>query len=246
MIYLNIICSTIGLILGIFVRKYYERKLNYDIKHDELAMNDEILNLKDKLAIYWSIYFKLLICQSANIQITKINNNMNKMLQLENETIIKNLDEIIEIISNNIQKMNVDENLLNLILQFITHVLAFKCLKQLNIKNKTPSEYGYPFPDQFTQEITTRTFKYQSNFEKYLGDTSITNTISNINLNIKEKIKQIHEQIPQQTNISLTQSNSIQIDDDDCDIIFDPSDIDLLAIFDNNKINKNNVIEFNL
>ena len=171
---------------------------------------------------------------------------MNKMLQLENETIIKNLDEIIEIISNNIQKMNVDENLLNLILQFITHVLAFKCLKQLNIKNKTPSEYGYPFPDQFTQEITTRTFKYQSNFEKYLGDTSIINTISNLNLNIKEKIKQIHEQIPQQTNISLTQSNSIQIDDDDCDIIFDPSDIDLLAIFDNNKINKNNVIEFNL
>jgi hypothetical protein len=59
---------------------------------------------------------------------------MNKPIQIENQIIIKNLDEIVEIISTNIQKMNIDETLLDLILQFITHVLAYKCLKQLNIK----------------------------------------------------------------------------------------------------------------
>ena len=94
-------------------------------------INKEIINLKDRLQIYWSIYFKLLICQSANIQMIKIN-NMNKPIQIENQTIIKNLDEIVEIISTNIQKMNIDETFLDLILQFITHVLAYKCLKQLN------------------------------------------------------------------------------------------------------------------
>ena len=247
-IIISTICSFAGIIIGIFIRKYFERKLNYDIKHDELMLNDEINTLKDKLTIYWSIYFKLLICQSANMQINTINNNMNRMIQLENETIIKNLDEIVEIISNNIQKMNVDENLLDLILQFITHVLAYKCIKQLNIKNKTPSEYGYPFPDQFTQEITSRTFKYQSIFEKHIGNKSdqTSNPNLNPNSNIKDKIKRIHEQIPQ--NIIRSNSDvSIQFDDDDIDIVCDPDDIDLLAIFDNNiKINKDHIIRFNL
>lgn len=268
---ISFICSTIGIIIGIIIRKYYERKLNYDIKHDELILDNELNNLKDKLTIYWSIYFKLLICQSANMQINKINNNLNKMIQLENETIIKNLDEIVDIISINIQKMNVDENLLDLILQFITHVLAYKCLKQLKIKNKTPSEYGYPFPDQFTQEITSRTFKYQSIYEKYMGQNANEilnpnptinpainlniNPISNLNtisnLNIKDKIKKIHEQIPQNI-IRKNSSNSIQFDEDDLDIICDPADIDLLAIFDNNikkEINTNNhnhIIRFNV
>jgi len=245
-IIVSLICSTIGIIFGFIIRKYYERQINYYIKHDELVMNNEINNLKDRLKIYWSIYFKLLICQSANMQIKKINNdNINKLIQMENQTIIKNLDEIVDIISENIQKMNIDENLLDLILQFITHVLAYKCLKQLNIKNRTPSEYGYPFPDQFTQEMTSRTFKYQTLFDTYMGTQSNcsklntntdTNTDTNLNLNLKDKIKQIHNKIP----IHLMRSNSsnvIQFDDDDLDIICDPDDIDLLAIFDNNKNN---------
>ena len=239
-IVISLICSIICLILGIIIRKYYERQLNYYIKHDELVLDNEIINLKDRLQIYWSIYFKLLICQSANIQMIKIN-NMNKPIQIENQTIIKNLDEIVEIISTNIQKMNIDETFLDLILQFITHVLAYKCLKQLNIKNRTPSEYGYPFPDQFTQEITSRTFKYQLLFETYINPKNIItqNINTNININIKDKIKKIHENIP--THILQTQlSNVIQFDDDDLDIICDPADIDLLAIFENNRIPSNN------
>ena len=247
-IIISIICSSIGIIFGIIIRKYFERKLNYDIKHDELILDNEISNIKDKLEIYWSIYFKLLICQSANMQITKINNNNsnNKMIQMENETIIKNLDEIVNIISKNIQKMNVDENLLDLILQFITHVLAYKCLKQLNIQNRIPSEYGYPFPDQFTVEITSRTFKYQSIFDKYISNNNkhkLDLPSENLNISLKDKIKKIHEQMP-----VLISTPSIQFDEDDMDIICDPIDIDLLAIFDNNnnKSKKDHVINFNL
>lgn len=252
-IIISFIWSIIGLITGIIIRKFFERKLNYEIKHDELKLNDTILNLKDKLTIYWSIYFKLLICQSANAQINKINNNNNvyKIVHLDNETIIKNLNDIVDIISNNIHKMNVNENLLDLILQFITHVLAYSYLKQLNIKNKTPSDYGYPFPDQFTQEITSITLKYQSIYDEYIGSkynknlNLNTNTNLNLNLDIKEKIRKMHELIPQHINRSQS-DNSIQIDDDDLDIICDPADIDLLAIFDNNiKSEKNHIITVN-
>ena len=221
-IIISFICSTIGIIFGFIIRKYFERRMNYDIKHDELVLNNEIENLKDKLDIYWSIYFKLLICQSANMQIKKLNN----VKHIETDIIIKNLDEIIVIISNNIQKMNIDDKLLDLIVQFITHVLAYKL----------PSKKNYSFPDRFTDEITKRTFKYQLLFNKYIKNNEPEKL--NIDLEFKEKIKKIHEQI------SNNPINQVQIDDEDLDIDCDIDDIDLEAVFDNSK--KNLIIHINV
>lgn len=244
-IIISLICSTVGIIIGFILRKSFERKLNYDIKKDELILNNKIDHLKDKLEIYWSIYFKLLICQSVNMQNKTIKDN-NQNILINKDTIIKNLDEILNIISNNIHKMNIDETLLDLILRFITHVSIFR-----NIYN---SKIEYPFPDQFTLEITSRTFKYQQQYDNYINNIHnvlnnniiINETIdTNINLQFNDKIKKIHNQILLTSNIQLyNSSNSLIFDDDDIDLVCNPEDIDLLAIFDNS--NKESIINFNL
>ena len=221
-IIISFICSTVGIIFGFIIRKYFERKINYDTKHDELVLNNEIENLKNKLDIYWSIYFKLLICQSVNMQIKKLKN----IKQIDNEIIIKNLDEIVLIISNNIQKMNIDNKLLDLILQFITHVFSYK-LSSIKI---------YSFPDRFTDEITSRTFRYQLLFNKYINNNEPDKL--NTDLEFKEKIKKIHEHITTNT------INQIQIDEEDLDVDCNIEDIDLEAIFDNS--NKNLIVHFNI
>lgn len=211
-IILSFICSLIGIIFGFIFRKYYERKVNYYKKHDELVLDTEIENLKDKLNIYWAIYFKLLKCQSVNIQLKK--NNIKY-----NEIIIKELDDIIDIISKNIQKMDIDTLLLDLIVQLTTHVLSYK----LNNNNE------YPFPDRFTIEITNRTFKYQSLFNKYIKNPNIE--ILTTDIEFKDKIKIINNHIIQSNHII----NPIHIDDDDLDIECNIDDINLEAIFDNCK-----------
>ena len=132
------------------------------MKYDEMVLNDTINNIKDKLDIYWPIYFKLLIFQSAKVQINKLKetNELTNMIELENENIIKNLENIINLITQNVQKMDIDEILMDQILRFITHVLAYKCLRQSNIQKKLPSDYGFSFPDEFISEITSRTMIY--------------------------------------------------------------------------------------
>jgi len=166
-----IVTSIVGLIIGYIIRFYTERKLNHDMKYDELVLNDSINNIKDKLDIYWTIYFKLLICQSAKAQMEKLKDStkFDTMLELENENIIKNLENIIHLITQNVQKMDIDDILMDQILRFITHVLAYKCLRQSNMQKKMPSDFGFPFPEDFATEITNRTMKYQQKYNEYLG-----------------------------------------------------------------------------
>lgn len=242
-----------GGIIGFLFDYCCKRESKKNQVYDKMILNNELDNLKDKLDIYWNIYFKLLICLSAKLQIKKVKDldaNLKNMITMENDVIIKNLEEIVDLITKNIQKLDIDDNILDMILRFITHVLAYKCLKQINIK-KNPSEYGFSFPDDFTYEITKRTLLYQENYDKYVGNNydinklkelnnytrqSLCNldTSSNkINLEFQKKIKEIYEKNMVQFNEIL---NNNQTDDDisiELDTNINPDDINLKDIFIN-------------
>jgi hypothetical protein len=229
--YSQIVIGIIGTVFGFIFRIIWERQFNRIIKYDELVLNDEINNIKDKLDIYWSIYFKLLICLSAKLQIKKIklkSINLTNMIAMENEIIIKNLEEIILIITKNIQKMDITDDLLDMILRFISHVLAYKCLRQLNINTNNPSEYGFPFPDDFTQEITRRTLLYKSMYDKYLRNENI-----NLNENLQKNNNLTLEFKQKLNNIYVKQSSKAQNILNDNDFLSDDEDLD----FDNIQLN---------
>lgn len=206
-----IITSISGIVVGFFTRLLFERCLNKKFKYDELIVNNEISNLKEKLEIYWSIYFKLLVCLTSNIQINKLKNNdvdVGHMIHMGKDIIIKNLEDIVSIISKNIYKMDVDDTLLDLILRFMTHVLAYRCIRQLKISRKTPSEYGFPFPDEFTNEITKRTFLTQKKYVEFVGKrydpkrikgnkylSMSLNEQSKINLEFHKRIEEMQREI---------------------------------------------------
>lgn len=246
--------AIVGGILGFLFDYYCKRETKKNEVYDKMILNNELDNLKDKLDIYWKIYFKLLICLSAKLQIKKIKDldaSFNNMITMENDVIIKNLEEIIDLITKNIQKLDIDDNLLDMILRFITHVLTYKCLKQMNIKKK-PSEYGFSFPDDFTYEITKRTLLYQENYDKYVGNNYDINKLkeinnytkqhlcnldsspNRINFEFQKKIKDIYEKNMVQFNSIL---NNNQSDDDNISIELDtninPDDINLHDIFIN-------------
>lgn len=198
----NIIVAIVGMIIGFVFRVFIDRYINKSMKYDEIVLNNEIDMLKDKLDIYWPIYFKLLICMSANIQIKKIKNTnitTSNMIEFEMSNILKNLEDVVTIITLNVRKLDLDDNFLDLILRFITHVHEYKSLKQLNIIHKTPSDYGYPYPDDFTKEITRRTIESQEKYDNYLGNK------------YKNKISVIYENPNNVSNYYQPQQNKIDL-----------------------------------
>ena len=91
-IIIPIICSFGGILFGIFSHIFWTQRINKIQKYNQIILNNEIEYLKKKLDLYWSIYFKLLICLLAKMQIKKIreiSNEFNNMIQIENDLIIK-------------------------------------------------------------------------------------------------------------------------------------------------------------
>jgi hypothetical protein len=163
-IIISVLCSLFAMIFGSFFHIYWHQRINKIKKYNEIILNNEIVYLKEKLDIYWSIYFKLLICMNVTIQIKKIKETSNEFNN--RDIIIKNFDDIISIIIKNSYNLDMDDYLLDLILRFISYVFAYKCICQSNIK-KSPSEYGFPFPDEFIKEITRRVLLIQSKYNEY-------------------------------------------------------------------------------
>lgn len=233
-IILPIISFIIGSIVGFLTNMCCKRKKK-ELKHDDtnqINPND----LKDKLDVYWLLYFKLLICLSAKLQIDKFKSNgidANNITQLENEVVIKNLDDIVNIITQNIQKIDIDDHFLDLILRFISHSLAYKSIVKLNIR-KVPSDLGFPYPDEFTQEITRRTLAIQAIYNKThnIINTNVTQQLNTINPELKRKIS---TNIEHENNIDAEVDDNNIIDTDDINldenIIINSDDINLNDIF---------------
>ena len=222
-IIISVLCSLFAMIFGSFFHIYWHQRINKIKKYNEIILNNEIAYLKEKLDIYWSIYFKLLICMNAKMQIKKIKETSNEFNN--RDIIIKNLDDIISIIIKNSYNLDMDDYLLDLILRFISYVFAYKCICQSNIK-KSPSEYGFPFPDEFIKEITRRVLLIQSKYNEYFENKydykkikdikylniSLNQIESKTNIKFQQKLREIFIKIKNiPTNIDQIQTNIDQI-----------------------------------
>jgi hypothetical protein len=126
--------------------------------------------------------------------------------------------------------MDVNDELLDLILHFISHVLVYKYLKKKNIK-KSQSDYGFSFPDKFTNEITKRTLMYQERYENLIGNKYDKNKLNNnleiivdkTNIDLKKNIIKLYDNI-------IPQINNYNYQDDD-DSYINPDDISFNDIF---------------
>jgi hypothetical protein len=157
--------------------------------------------INKKLDIYWQIYYKLLTCLSAKIQIK----NLNKAEINYNEIIIKNLDDIVKIISENMELLDVDKLFLDSIIRFISHVSAYKCTKFCNLEINCDN---FPFPDDLTQYIINRILDLSDNKLNLKNPYLELEEINNVNIEFKNKLNDLDDDISIEIN-----PDDINIDD---------------------------------
>jgi hypothetical protein len=176
---------------------------------------------------------------------------MTKIIDIEHDVIISNLDEIVDIITKNIHLMDMDDNFLDLVLHFMAHTLAYKSMKQLKLPKNIQDECGLSFPDDFTREITKRTLNLDMKYRKYLGKLKNENSnkllnkmmagdnhqMSNYQMSNQQMSNQqmsnqqmSNQQILNQLNNDKSSDFDDAIDNED-DIDFE--DIELESIFSN-------------
>lgn len=213
---LPVAASIVSVVIGIFLKKYFDKTMDKIIKKRELVLNTQFDTLKEKTKLYWLIYFKLLRCLSTKMLIDKLNDDDSlNIITLESDIIIPTMEDVINLINNNIHIMDVDDEFLELILRLTSHVITYKCLKNLHI-NKKPSEYGFPYPSDFTIEIKKRALFVQDKYDEFIENqkkSTIIKFINNINDNFENNLKNDIIELPQSlisdANIETHQLNDL-------------------------------------
>lgn len=116
--------------------------------------------------IYWPVYFRLTACLVVKEQMALNRGHVrpDALSNIETSIVFKNHDEVLEILAANAHWLAADGYMLDLVTRYLTHVVVYKNLRAMGIRGKTPSQYGVPYPDEFTTEIRRRTLEAQHHY----------------------------------------------------------------------------------
>lgn len=87
---------------------------------------------------------------------------------VEKEYVLRNHDEILEIISSNMYLAEPDAELSNSINKYIKNVTIYKALRESGEERVFPLELGAEWPQDFHQLISDRTSNYQAKLNRML------------------------------------------------------------------------------
>ncbi|KQT17091.1 hypothetical protein ASG31_12130 [Chryseobacterium sp. Leaf404] len=129
---------------------------------------------------YWPIYIRL---QKDTILFEKIPNFFSDHNTLpietndylENEVILKNHNEIVEIIESKFHLAEADEILSNEFLKYIKHVTTYQAIRKIShFNHRNPIDFNEPYPpnfnDIFAENLKKIQTKYNNLVEEIKGD----------------------------------------------------------------------------
>jgi hypothetical protein len=144
---------------------------------NELEKQEQALRLQfreEQLSkFYWPIFFRFkkdsatwkLIPQLSGKQ-RALPDDIGRKIELS--FLIKNHEEIVAIIENNVHLAQADENLLTEIVAYIRHVAVYRALREANDYTRNPIDLGEPFPEGLEQAIEMRLRTLQADHDRLL------------------------------------------------------------------------------
>ena len=193
------VVTTIGGIMSSSIGFFY---FDNKKKENHLAIEMEIQNLKDKLKLfYYPVHFRLLRLNYARYHLKYLKNifSMEEIIKIEEEMVLNVHKEILDIIVNFNYLNEVDENMNNLILEYINHATLYINLRKFKIY-KMPAQYGCKFPIEFSKLIENNLKTLKIKYDEFIGK-KITNKLqinkNRINNNIFSLCKKRKSQEPE-------------------------------------------------
>lgn len=132
----------------------------------------KIQNIEDKLKLfYWPVLIRLekdnAIWETILSKREEQNSIQYKIASnVERNTILKNHQEVLDIINNYIYLAEPDAMLTSEIKKYIKNVTIYKALREAGEETKFPIRLGAPWPEYFFELIKSKTEYYQNKLNK--------------------------------------------------------------------------------
>lgn len=174
--FLSVLASISSFAVGLIITPFIKSILNNRQKLYDIRLDRNIKKYNDQLSLfYWPIYFRLLSSYATwkHIKNSKDLVSVDDRALYEKKVILPLHDEIIDIISQNIQIVEPDDIFLSEILKYFNHVEAYHILRDaLDCDyTKFPRDIGAPFPDYFGKILSQKITEIQGKFKLLLLGT---------------------------------------------------------------------------
>jgi hypothetical protein len=138
-----------------------------------LLKKDRIFKLYERQLseFYWPIYIRHHENNTLRIRgLSKgadFDNTSNKIaISIENNVIMKNNQEIVDIIMSNIHISFPDKEFLHVIKEFLKHVEMYKAIRAADVEDKYPVDFNADYPTEFGRIIEERTLLLQNKINR--------------------------------------------------------------------------------
>jgi hypothetical protein len=158
---------------GFFIKSLWEKYSGRKEKIRTLRLDKKVDLYEDRLKkFYWPLYFRLLILFSAWHQLNKFSPYISSetRLKFEKDIIFKYHGQIRKIISKYIYLIDMDDDMNDLLIAYMNHINVYEQIRIAGISDKLPSDYGFPFPQDFTRKIIRETLKLQAEYDVLMGE----------------------------------------------------------------------------
>ena len=190
-IIVDIIIAVASLVIGVIGKSIFDHYSDKNHRKYQIRLEQMVKRYNDKLKYYWPIYLHLSMSFTAWKHIKKGNKYLAKMdrINFEKITIIPLHEKICNILTEGIQTIEPDNDLMTEILKYFCHVRAYIFLRgHSTYDHLYPRDIGCPFPDNFAKLIILNLKEIQNDSCELLGkEEDITKT------QIKNKNKKIFD-----------------------------------------------------
>lgn len=171
-ILIDIIIAVSSLVIGVIGKSIFDHFSDKNHRKYQIRLEQMVKRYNEKLKYYWPIYLYLSMSYTGWKHIKKGNRYIAKMdrVNFEKTTIIPLHEKICDILTNGIQMIEPDNELMKEILTYICHVRAYKFLRSNDkYNNLYPRDIGCEFPDKFAKLIISNLRNIQNESCELLG-----------------------------------------------------------------------------
>lgn len=136
----------------------------------EKRKNDIVFLEKQLSEFYWPIYLRLLkdnaMWQYVPQLFSKTNMPVESSDWLEKEFILKNHNEVVNIIDTKLFLAKADQEMIDELLSYVKHVAIYHTIRNTDsIKDLNPIDLKHPYPKKLFLLIETKLFQLQKEYE---------------------------------------------------------------------------------
>lgn len=167
----SFLISTLWLLVGIGAKTFWDKLIERREELAKLRRDKKLEILEQQLSqFYWPLYLRLEKDNLVWLKVFDQGNSLDPKVRQDLEThfLLKNHEQIVEILESKIYLARAHQALADQIFQYIRHIAIYQAIRKAGIVDQDPMAFGEPFPPDLYRLVKAEKDALQAEYDRLL------------------------------------------------------------------------------